>query len=99
MTPTKKRVRLIAATALALWIGQAVLIVLCAHARLRVVYFKHRDTNPQVAERERLTLLNLNLVKSATPLLRKPLRPDVRIYYGQFAWASNETGQWDVKIH
>lgn len=46
--------------------------------------------------------------QTVRPLLLNPLRKDVRLYFNHHpkinrhscdAWASNETGEWTVKIH
>jgi len=81
----------------AVWIAQAFVIVLVSHARLRHVYDRYHETNPSIAEREKMTVSELRLFRSAGPLLKKPFRRDVRLYYGEFGWASKETGQWEVK--
>ena len=55
-----------------------------------------------------LASVSLQTWRSLRPLLKRPFRNDIRLYFvheprlnadGMDAWASNETGTWKLKIH
>lgn len=87
----------------------AVVFLWCGFAAVRLHYAVLDFARSRPPESETFfasaSLCNWN---SLCPLIRKPFRGDIRLYFvhepkfnvhGKDAWASNERGSWELKIH
>jgi hypothetical protein len=94
----------------ACWIGAASLRLFTAHSEFQNIRKTQPDSlgYPTSEQEPFFASASLRFQHSVGPLIKNPLRDDIRLYfdrdpkinrYSPDAWASNESGQWELKIH
>ena len=95
---------------LACWYGAASFRLLRAHSDFQRARQTQPDTlgYPNSGMSTFFASSSLRFGHSVGPLLKNPFRNDIRLYFdhkpkfnrlSEDAWASNETGVWQLKIH